>query len=151
LLSKDRGFKPKDGNKKWTTELSSVVQKEWNRSISRKISFYNLDAIISVWYRINSKKATQFRKWSTKVLKQHITRGFTLNKQRLGLNYVKFLQAVDDVKNLLPEGSIVNSKDVLELVKSFANTWFNLESYDEDKLPTQGFTKKDLQIVLSGF
>jgi hypothetical protein len=57
------------------------------------------------------------------------------------------LQAVEDVKKILPENSeIIKNKDILELVKSFANTWFNLETYDEDKLPTEGFTKKDLEI-----
>jgi hypothetical protein len=57
------------------------------------------------------------------------------------------LQAVDDVKKVLPENSeIIKNKDILELVKSFANTWFNLETYDEDKLPTEGFTTKDLEI-----
>ncbi len=112
-----------------------------------KTKFYNLDAIISVWYRVNSKKATQFRIWATKTLKEHITQGFTINKNRLQQNYEKFLQAVEDVKKILPENSeIIKNKDILELVKSFANTWFNLETYDEDKLPTEGFTIKDLEI-----
>jgi len=80
-------------------------------------------------------------------LKDHITKGFTINPKRLEQNYEKFLKAVDDVKKLLPEDSkIIKNKDILELVKTFANTWFNLESYDEDKLPVEGFTKEDLEI-----
>ena len=75
-----------------------IVQKEWNRNVKRKIEFYNLDAIISVWYRVNSKKATQFRIWATKTLKEHITKGFTINKNRLKQNYENFMKAVDDVK-----------------------------------------------------
>jgi hypothetical protein len=103
--------------------------------------------IISIGYRVDSKTATQFRIWATKTLKEHITKGFTINKNRLQQNYEKFLQAVEDVKKILPEDSeIIKNKDILELVKSFANTWFNLETYDEDKLPTEGFTKKDLEI-----
>jgi hypothetical protein len=80
-------------------------------------------------------------------LKEHITKGFTINPKRLEQNYEKFLKAVDDVKKLLPENSeVIKNKDILELIKSFANTWFNLESYDEDRLPVEGFTLKDLQI-----
>jgi hypothetical protein len=103
--------------------------------------------IISIGYRVDSKTATQFRIWATKTLKEHITKGFTINKNRLQQNYEKFLQAVEDVKKILPENSeVIKNSDILELVKSFANTWFNLETYDEDKLPTEGFTKKDLEI-----
>jgi hypothetical protein len=76
--------------------------------LKRNIEYYNLDAIISVGYRDNSKKATQFRIWATKTLKEHITKGFTINKNRLQQNYEKFLQAVDDVKKILPENSVIN-------------------------------------------
>jgi len=132
---------------KWTCSVLEQVQKEGNREIKRTITFYNLDMIISIWYRINSKKATQFRIWATKTLKEHITKGFTINKNRLQKNYDKFMQAVEDVKKLLPENSeIIKNNDILELVKSFANTWFNLETYDEDNLPKEGFTTKDLKI-----
>ena len=68
---------------KATTEKYSVVQKEGKREVKRKIQFYNLDAIISVGYRVNSKKGTQFRIWATKVLKEYTLRGFTVNKHRL--------------------------------------------------------------------
>jgi len=140
-------YKEVELEKNWTSAKIAQVQKEGNRAINRKIEFYNLDLIISVWYRVNSKKATQFRIWATKTLKEHITKGFTINPERLEKNYEKFLKAVDDVKKLLPENSkVIKNKDILELVKTFANTWFNLESYDEDKLPVEGFTKEDLKI-----
>ncbi len=140
-------YKDAELKKEWTTEESSVVQKEWDRNVTRKIVFYNLDAIISVWYRVNSKEATQFRIWATKTLKEHITKGFTINPQRLQKNYDVFMQAVDEVKKLLPEHSnAIKTEDILELIKSFANTWFNLESYDEDTLPVEGFTKEDLVV-----
>ncbi|MEK7168655.1 MAG: virulence RhuM family protein [Patescibacteria group bacterium] len=60
-----------------------IVQKEGKRSISREVSFYNLDAIIAVGYRVNSQRATQFRIWATKVLKEYIIKGFVLNDDRL--------------------------------------------------------------------
>jgi thiamine pyrophosphate-dependent acetolactate synthase large subunit-like protein len=101
----------------------------------RQVDFYNLDAIISVGYRVNSNQATQFRIWATKTLKQHITQGYTINKSRIEQNYQAFMSAVNNVK-LLAKNNI-DSDDVLELIKSFANTWFSLESFDENKLPSE--------------
>ena len=66
-----------------TTEEFSVVQQEGLRQIQRKKKFYNLDAIISVGYRVNSGRATQFRIWATKVLKEYMTKGFALDDERL--------------------------------------------------------------------
>lgn len=74
-----------------TNELSKIstcakiaqVQKEGNREVKREIEFYNLDAIISVGYRVNSSKATQFRIWATKTLKEYIIKGFVLDDERL--------------------------------------------------------------------
>ncbi len=66
-----------------TTEDSSVVQKEGERNVSRNMKFYNLDAVISVGYRINSVRATQFRKWATDILKQFTIKGYLLDKTRL--------------------------------------------------------------------
>ena len=62
-----------------TTEKFSVVRKEGTRTVNRTIDHYNLDAIIAVGYRINSKKATRFRQWATKTLKEYIQKGFVLN------------------------------------------------------------------------
>jgi len=59
------------------------VQLEGRRKVSRTRKLYNLDAIISVGYRVNSVNATRFRQWATKVLKDHLTRGYTLNEKRL--------------------------------------------------------------------
>lgn len=66
-----------------TTRKFRVVQKEGNRNVTRDIEFYNLDVIIAVGYRVNSKKATQFRIWATKVLKEYIIKGFVLDDERL--------------------------------------------------------------------
>ena len=66
-----------------TTENSSVVQKEGGRSVSRLLKFYNLDAILSVGYRVNSSQATQFRIWATERLKEYIIKGFTMDDERL--------------------------------------------------------------------
>lgn len=66
-----------------TAEEISVVQKEGKRDVKRKTKFYNLDAIISVGYRVNSQKATKFRIWATGILKEYIQKGFVLDDERL--------------------------------------------------------------------
>jgi len=66
-----------------TTEKFSVVRKEGNRNVKRTLDFYNLDAIIAVGYRVNSKKATRFRQWATQTLKEYVTKGFVLNDDML--------------------------------------------------------------------
>ena len=60
-----------------------IVQNEGKREVDRDVTFYNLDAIIAVGYRVNSKRATQFRIWATQVLKEYIIKGFVLNDERL--------------------------------------------------------------------
>lgn len=66
-----------------TTEDFSVVQTEGSRQVKRKARFYNLDAIISVGYRVNSRRATQFRIWATGVLKDYMVKGFAMDDERL--------------------------------------------------------------------
>ncbi len=66
-----------------TTEDFSVVQQEGTRQVQRKITFYNLDAIISIGYRVNSQKATRFRQWATKILNEYIRKGFVMDDERL--------------------------------------------------------------------
>lgn len=107
---------------KSTCKESLQVQKEGSRKVKRQIKEYNLDAIIAVGYRVNSVLGTKFRVWATQTLKQHITDGYTINPNRIEQNYQAFMSAVEDVK-LLAKNNI-GSDDVLELIKSFANTWF---------------------------
>ena len=66
-----------------TTEIFSVVRLEGNRQVTRQIKHYNLDAIIAVGYRVNSARATQFRIWATKVLREYIIKGFALDDERM--------------------------------------------------------------------
>lgn len=66
-----------------TTEFFSVVQQEGQRQVSRRLKFYNLDAILSVGYRVNSKRGTQFRQWATQQLKDYLVQGYAINEKRL--------------------------------------------------------------------
>ncbi len=76
-------FQTSELSKESTTEKISVVQKEGNREVKRETLFYNLDAIISVGYRVNSIRATQFRQWCTSVLRQFAIRGYVIDKKRM--------------------------------------------------------------------
>ena len=70
-------------DKKATIAIFATVQKEGERIIKRDVEFYNLDTILSIGYRVNSKQATQFRIWATKTLKNHLIKGYTVNEKRL--------------------------------------------------------------------
>ncbi len=133
--------------RKATVAKIATVQIEGKREVKRKIEFYNLDTILSVGYRVNSKKATEFRQWATKTLRTHILDGFTINKQRLGNNFHIFQKAVEDVQKLLPANDMIKTEDALELVKMFASTWFSLDAYDKQTLPKKGATKKQVKIT----
>jgi prophage maintenance system killer protein len=130
-----------------TVAKNAIVQKEGGRSVLRDIEFYNLDAIISVGYRVNSKMATQFRQWATKTLKQHITQGYTIDPKRVTKNYDAFMEAVSKVQSLLPDSSEVEAKDVLELVRIFADTWFTLDAYDKEELGAKVINKKKVNLT----
>lgn len=66
-----------------TVSILEIVQQEGSRNVTRKMEFYNLDAIIAVGYRVNSRQATQFRIWATKTLREFIIKGFVLDDERL--------------------------------------------------------------------
>ncbi len=134
-------FKDKELNKK------SNMQKMHIANSDKPVSFYSLDVILAVGYRTNSKLAIEFRKWSTKILRKYITEGFIINRDQLGIHYEYFLETVDDFKKLLPKDKNIDNKDVLELVKMFANAWFSLDAYDKDKLITKGYTKKKVSLT----
>ncbi len=76
-------FKTDELNRESTVAKFATVQQEGAREVRRMIDFFNLDAIISVGYRVNSIRGTQFRIWATHTLKDHLVRGYTLNERRL--------------------------------------------------------------------
>jgi hypothetical protein len=101
-----------------TTEECSVVQNEGGRQIRRTVQFYNLDVIISVGYRIKSRRGTQFRQWATRVLRDHLVKGYTIHEQRLRDESAKLLelrQTIDLLARTLATQELVTEtgKDVL--------------------------------------
>ena len=130
-------YKSKELCKDLTTEEYSVVQNEGKRKVKRNIKFYNLDAIISVGYRINSKNATNFRIWATSVLKNHLIKWYSINEKRLsetGIN--EFEKAVLLIKKNIENNKLHDKeiKGMLSLVTNYAHSWIILQKYDEGSL-----------------
>lgn len=104
----------------------------------RKMNLYNLDMIISVGYRVNSKKATQFRIWATKTLKEHLIKGYTINEKRL-LQTQSKLKELQTTISFLQEKSkhqllSGQEKEILSLLTAYSKTLTLLEQYDKGKL-----------------
>ncbi|WP_047245491.1 virulence protein RhuM/Fic/DOC family protein [Maribacter thermophilus] len=118
-----------------------IVRQEGTRQVNRNLEHYNLDAIISVGYRVNSKRGTQFRIWATQTLKDHLVKGYTLNEKRLA-------QKEQEVQ-ILKDGITILSRAIEE--KSTDNEWLAvfakglslLDDYDHEQLDTKGLTKRE--------
>ena len=110
---------------------------EGEREVSRSVKLYNLDAIISVGYRVNSRKATDFRIWATKILKRYIVNGVAVNERRLKELSQKQLQEVVDavaiVKRMMAQTELTGAEanGVLEIISQYALTFRTLREYDE--------------------
>lgn len=111
-----------------------------------QVQFYNLDVILSVGYRTNSKLAIEFRKWATKTLREHITKGYTINRKQIAKNYDAFMKSVGDIQALLPEHITLDPKSILELIKEFSSTWVSLDAYDKETLKPIGVTRKSIKL-----
>lgn len=140
-------YKTNELNMGATIRNFRIVRKEGSRTIERDITHYNLDLIISVGYRVNSKTATNFRIWATKTLKQHIVSGYTINRSRIAKNYDEFMAAVNKVQTLLPSNNAVNAKSALDLVRLFADTWFSLDAYDKEVFAPTKVNKKKVKLT----
>ena len=108
-----------------------------NKKQTKKTKLYNLDAIISVGYRVNSKRATQFRIWATNILKQYIIDGYAINKEQL---QQQKLDELDKTIQLIKQGldsqtlSETEAKGFVEIVSNYAKSWALLQGYDEQSL-----------------
>jgi hypothetical protein len=122
-----------------------------------QVDYYNLDAIISVGYRVNSKEGVQFRKWASNVLKEHLIRGYTTNDKRLSQQGILELQqTVELLQKTLVHHDLVNDlgQEAIQLILAYTKTWDLLLAYDEGqlKLPDkskQTSSKLTYQIALT--
>lgn len=120
-----------------TTEDFSVVRQEGARQVRRQLKHYNLDAIISVGYRVNSSRATRFRQWATRVLREHLVEGYTFNQTRLAeRGLLEARLTLDLLARTLQDQALVDDtgRAVLDLIVGYADTWRLLLEYDEDRL-----------------
>jgi len=132
-----------------TTEDFSVVRQEGKRQVKRRLKHYNLDAIISVGYRVNSTRATQFRIWATQTLKQHLVQGYTLNQRRLQERGIEFEQAIALLSRTLGNQQLINEagEAVLSVISDYARSWSLLQGYDEQSLKTLSSKQNDMQAL----
>ena len=111
-----------------------LVQNEGGRNITRSVNCYNLDAIISVGYRVNSARATQFRIWATSVLKAYLLQGYAVNRERIK----QLGQTVEIMKRV---ANSLDTEQVLDVVKAYSSALDLLDGYDHqtiDKPKTKG-------------
>lgn len=128
-----------------TTEKYSVVQMEGKRKVKRTLTHYNLDAILSVGYRVNSKKGTQFRIWANQVLKDYLVKGYAINQKRL-------TQKEEEIQ-LLKNGISILGRVIAEKSTDADNTWLKhfakglelLDDYDHENLDRKGLTMRKAQ------
>ncbi|HED18096.1 MAG TPA: hypothetical protein ENI74_01150, partial [Gammaproteobacteria bacterium] len=113
-----------------------IVRQEGARQVTREIEHYNLDVIISVGYRVKSQQGTRFRQWATRVLREHLTQGWTLNQQRFEANANELEAALALVRKAAqsPTLSSDGGRGLVEIVSRYAQTFLLLQRYDEGLL-----------------
>ena len=117
----------------------SNMQKMHIANSDKPVVFYNLEVIISVGYRVRSQRGTQFRQWATRVLREHLVKGYTFNEQRLREESAKFRemqQTVDLLTRTLTSHQLVTNtgKDVLQVITDYAYALATLDRYDHGSL-----------------
>ena len=112
-------------NETATVSKMEIVQKEGNREVTRNIEHYNLDIIISVGYRVNSTKATKFRQWATSVLKEYITNGYVINREKITQQRLLNLEKdVTFIKSLIQESTLEIKEKIF-----FNGSYFDAHSF----------------------
>lgn len=141
-------YNEKELNEDRTCKESLQVQDEGGVSVRRKVKMYNLDAIISVGYRVNSKKATDFRVWSTKVLHNYLTKGVAINERRLKSIDSKRLKEVESmmgvVRRLITRQALDagEANGVLEVISKYSTSFKTLQEYDDGYIDLSGINNK---------
>lgn len=130
-----------------TTEFFSVVQLEGKRKVKRDIKFYNLDAILSVGYRVNSKRGTQFRIWANRILKEHLVQGYTINQKRLeerNLEIKHLKEGISILHRAIEQQaqSLCDANNLSALLEQFSEGLLLLDDYDHETLDAKGKTSR---------
>ena len=131
-----------------TISKMETVQIEGSRKVTRTLDFYNLDMIISIGYRVNSNKATQFRIWATQRLKDYLVKGYSLNEKRLKeLNY-KYSELQNAIKLASNAGNVENlssneAKGILKVIQEYAYALETLDKYDHQNLTIETLSSEE--------
>lgn len=119
-----------------TVSILETVRIEGPRRVTRQVEHYNLDAVISVGYRVNSTRATAFRQWATRVLREHLTQGYTLNRQRFEQNAAELEAALALVKKAAAGEALTSDqgRGLVDVIARYTQTFLWLQRYDEGLL-----------------
>lgn len=122
------------------------VRKEGKRDVVRNIPFYNLDMIISVGYRVNSKRGIIFRKWANKVLKDYLLKGYVVNQKRL--EYLeKTIKLIDIAGRMDTELKADEAKEIIKVINNYSNALNLLDDYDHKRIIKPSGTKDNKKIT----
>ena len=125
-----------------TVAKNATVQPEGNRRIHREIEYFNLDLILSVGYRVNSKQGTQFRIWATQRLKDFLVQGYAINEARLSQKQQE-IQTLKDGIRILSRAIEQKAQDQnLDWLNHFAKGLELLDDYDHENLDKKGLNKR---------
>jgi len=138
-------LKDKELGSEATVSKMERVQREGARKVRRTVDVYNLEVefALSVGYRVNSSRATQFRIWATARLKEHLVQGYTLNEQRLSPNQAQLKKLEQTLslfqQNVIGQASLPEAQSLLKVIAEYANTFVLLNQFDSERLPTADF------------
>lgn len=131
-------FKTKELDNGATVAFFATVQEEGGRIVERNIEYFNLDVIISVGYRVNSKQGTQFRIWATNVLRKHLVDGYTINEKRLKAGAHKYQELQKSLKllgNVIRLESVSDeAKGLIQIITEYSRALDVLDDFDHERL-----------------
>lgn len=145
-------FQEEELDRESTVRKFRTVRKEGSRNVSRNLEYYNLDMIIAVGYRVNSKIATKFRKWATNTLREYLTKGYVINEKMLKAQQNK-IQTLQSTVSLLTRSiqnqisTVDQAQDVANILDNFAKGLDLLDNFDHKTLDTKGVTQKEAVVI----
>lgn len=145
-------FQEEELDRESTVRNFRTVRKEGSRNVSRNLEYYNLDMIIAVGYRVNSKIATKFRKWATNTLREYLTKGYVINEKMLKAQQNK-IQTLQSTVGLLTRSiqnqisTVDEAQDVANILDNFAKGLDLLDDFDHKTLDTKGVTQKEAVVI----
>ena len=145
-------YKEKELQRDRTIRTSRIVQKEGNRKVEREVAFYNLDAIISVGYRVKSQRGTQFRIWATQILKDHLINGYSINEKRLREQNSRLaeLQKTVDLMGRVIKGRELEKTEaagLLHVLTDYSYALSLLDQYDHQELKIHKTTRRKQFVI----